>query len=181
MGAQWPYRATGKEIAMSRTMVLAVDTARHESGRHVSAAVEMVRDLAAKTGDRVVVVHVHEFAVGRFGRLRIDCADGQGERLVSDIVTELRTAGVMADGDIREADYGHVARTILAAAVDHDARMTVLGSSTARDLPSVTFGSVASRLLHLSDRPVLIVPMHLAEVREEAESRPAQLPAEAVG
>jgi nucleotide-binding universal stress UspA family protein len=68
-----------------------------------------------------------------------------------------------------------VARTILAVAMDHEARLTALGSSTTRDLPSVTFGSVASRLLHLSERPVLIVPMRTAEVKQEAGFRPAQL------
>jgi nucleotide-binding universal stress UspA family protein len=164
---------------MSGTMVLAVDTARHESGRHVSAAVEMVRELAAKTGDRVVVLHVHEFAIGKFGRLRIDCADGQGERLVSDIVRELRSSGIMADAEVRDADYGHVARTILAVAGEQDARLTVLGSSTAKDLPGVMFGSVASRLLHLSERPVLIVPMRPAEIKVEAPVQATRLPAEA--
>jgi nucleotide-binding universal stress UspA family protein len=150
------------------TMLLAVDTARYEPGRHVTAAVEMVRDLASKTGDHVMVVHVHEYAVGRFGRIRVDCADDEGERLVSDIVEDLRAAGISANADIREADYGHIARGILAAGNDHDARIIVLGSHTKKDLPSVTFGSVASRLLHLSARPVLIVPMHRAESHEQA-------------
>jgi hypothetical protein len=77
---------------MNTTMLLAVDTARHEPGRHVTAAVETVRDLAAKTGDKVIVLHVHEFAVGRFGRIQVDCPVGEGERLVSDIVAELRAA-----------------------------------------------------------------------------------------
>jgi len=154
---------------MGATILLAVDTARHQPGRHVSAAVEMVMDLAAKTGDAVVVLHVHEFAVGRFGRLQVDCAEGDGEKLVADVVAELRLAGVAAEGEIRQADFGHVARAILAAAHDHDARMLVLGSSTRTDLPSVTFGSVAARLLHLSARPVLIVPMQPVE-HEHAEA-----------
>jgi nucleotide-binding universal stress UspA family protein len=154
---------------MSATMLLAVDTARYEPGRHITAAVEMVRDLAAKTGDKVVVVHVHEYAVGRFGRIRVDCADDEGERLVSDIVGDLRAAGISAEADIRDADFGHIARGILAAGNDHDARIMVLGSHTSKDLPSVTFGSVASRLLHLSGRPVLIVPMRAAEARRATE------------
>jgi nucleotide-binding universal stress UspA family protein len=145
---------------MSTTMLLAVDTARYEPGRHVTAAVEMVRDLAAKTGDKVVVVHVHEYASGRFGRIKVDCADDEGERLVADVVAELRAAGITAEADVRETDFAHTARAILAAGNDHDARIMVLGSHTSKDLPSITFGSVASRLLHLSRRPVLIVPMH---------------------
>lgn len=152
------------------TMLLAVDTAHNEPGRHVTAAVEMVRDLAGKTGDKVVVLHVHEYASGRFGRIRVDCADDEGESLVSGIVADLRAAGIAAEGDVREADFGHTARGILAAGNDHDARIMVLGSHTSKDLPSITFGSVASRLLHLSRRPVLIVPMHPAEPRQATES-----------
>jgi nucleotide-binding universal stress UspA family protein len=150
---------------MNSTMLLAVDTARYEPGRHVTAAVELARDLAAKTGDRVVVLHVHEFAMGRFGRLRVDCADGEGEQLVAAVVADLKAAGISAEGEVREADFGHVARAILKAGHDHHARILVLGSSTRTDLPSVTFGSVASRLLHLSSQPVLIVPMQPPEPR----------------
>jgi len=145
---------------MSTTMLLAVDAARQEAGRHVTAAVDMVRDLAGKTGDHVVVLHVHEFATGRFGRLQIDCAEGQGEKLVDGIVRDLQDAGIQAEAEIREADYGHIARAIMAAAEEHDSRITVLGSTTTKDLPVIAFGSVAARLLHLSRRPVLIVPMH---------------------
>jgi nucleotide-binding universal stress UspA family protein len=161
-------------MEMSATMLLAVDTARSEPGRHVTAAVEMVRDLAAKTGDKVVVVHVHEYAANRVGRVKVDCADDQGERLVADIVAHLRSAGISADGDIREADFGHVARRILEAGRDHDARIMVLGSHTKKDLPSVTFGSVASRLLHLSTRPVLIVPMNPAETGDHLHMQPGE-------
>jgi nucleotide-binding universal stress UspA family protein len=46
----------------------------------------------------------------------------------------------------------------LHAAQDHDARLVVLGSSSRTDLPRLLLGSVASRLLHISTRPVLIVP-----------------------
>jgi len=41
---------------------------------------------------------------------------------------------------------------------DHDARLVVLGSSSRTDLPRLLLGSVASRLLHIATRPVLIVP-----------------------
>jgi nucleotide-binding universal stress UspA family protein len=46
----------------------------------------------------------------------------------------------------------------LHAAQDHDARIVVLGSSSRTDLPRMLLGSVASRLLHMATRPVLIVP-----------------------
>jgi nucleotide-binding universal stress UspA family protein len=142
---------------MSKTIVLAVDTARRELAEHVAAAVEMTKDVA-HAGDKLIVLHVHEFAVGRFGRMQVDCADGQGESLVASIVEDLSTSGLSAEGVIKEADLGHVARAILAAAAHYQARMLVLGSSSRTDLPRVPFGSVANRLLHIASLPVLIVP-----------------------
>src|SRR5208282_4082034 len=124
---------------MSRSIVLAVDVARHLPARNAAAAVEMTRELARDTGDRVIVLHVHEFAVGRFGRLRVDCADDEGEILVADIVRDLNNDGIDAESSIREADYGHVARKILAVADEHDARVVVLGSSSRTDVPLLPF------------------------------------------
>jgi len=138
---------------MKKTILLAVDTSSH-----VSAAAEMTRDLCRDSGDKVIVLHVHEFATGRWGRMQVDCHDGEGERVVAEIVTDMKDAGVNADGEIREAQFGHIARNILAAADEHDARIVVLGSSGRTDVPHLPFGSVSHRLLHSASRPVLIVP-----------------------
>ena len=165
---------------MSKTIVLAVDAARPEVGEHVTAAAEMVKDLV-RDDDTVVVLHVHEFAVGRFGRLQVDCAEGEGEKVVADIVGNLQQSGIKAEGAIREADYGHVARRILMVAQDAEARMLVLGSSSRTDLPRMPFGSVSSRLLHLASLPVLIVPMQPAErVTEHAVAAERKSATEAV-
>jgi nucleotide-binding universal stress UspA family protein len=146
-------------MAMSKTILLAVDATNS-----VGAATEMVRDLAGDSGDRIVVLHVHEFAVGRFGRIQVDCADGAGEKVVSDIVTSLRSAGVTAEADIRKTPVGHIAKTIVGAADEYDARMIVLGSTSTHDVPHLPFGNVSLRLLHLATRPVLIVPRSQAAV-----------------
>jgi len=138
---------------MKKTILLAVDATSH-----VSAAAEMTRELCRDSGDDVIVLHVHEFAVGRWGRMQVDCHEGEGESVVAEIVADLKSAGVTADGDIREAQFGHVARSILAAADQYDARIVVLGSSSRSDMPHLPFGSVSHRLLHLARRPVLIVP-----------------------
>ncbi len=138
---------------MKKTILLAVDTSSH-----ASAAAEMTRDLCRDSGDKVIVLHVHEFATGRWGRMQVDCNDGEGERVVTEIVTNMKAAGVNADGEIREAQFGHIARNILTAADEHDARIVVLGSSGRTDLPHLPFGSVSHRLLHSARRPVLVVP-----------------------
>lgn len=151
---------------MSKTIVLAVDTSRH-----VSAAAEMTRELCRDSGDHVIVLHVHEFAVGRWGRMQVDCSEGEGERVVGEIVADMKSAGISADGEIREAQFGHVARNILAAADEHDARIVVLGSGGRTDVPHLPFGSVSHRLLHSARRPVLIVPRQPAA--EQASSQAA--------
>ena len=63
--------------------------------------------------------------------------------MVEKVVSELREAGVSTEGEITEANTGHVAAAILAAAKHHDARLVVLGSSSRTDLPRMPLGSVA--------------------------------------
>jgi nucleotide-binding universal stress UspA family protein len=151
---------------MNKTILLAVDAAQH-----VQAAADMTRELSRDTGDQVVVLHVHEFAVGRFGRIRVDCADGEGEQLVAGLVNDLRADGITAEGDIREAEFGHISRRILEIADDYDARIIVLGARGRHDLPHLPLGSVSHRLLHAAHRPVLIVPrptVQAATARDES-------------
>ena len=143
---------------MNKTILLAVDAASH-----VAAAAEFTRELSRDSGDKVVVLHVHEFAVGRFGRIRVDCAEGEGEQLAAGITAALAKAGVSAETEIQEANYGHVPRMILAVADSCDARIIVVGSRGRADLPHLPLGSVSHRLLHLARRPVLIVPKLAAE------------------
>jgi nucleotide-binding universal stress UspA family protein len=90
----------------------------------------------------------------------VDCHDGDGEAVVDKIVSGLQAAGASAEGEIREANYGHIAAAILKPAQDHDARIIVLGSSSRTDLPRMPLGSVSTRLLYMATQPVLIVPVH---------------------
>ena len=144
---------------MNKNIVLAVDAAPGgDHTQHVSAAAAMTRELSRDSGDHVIVLHVHEYSVGRYGRIRVDCGDGEGEQTVEAIVADLKAHAVSAEPEIRDTHVGHIAATILAAAHDHDARMIVLGSTSRTDLPRIPLGSVATRLLHTATLPVLIVP-----------------------
>ena len=139
---------------MSKTILLAVDTTSH-----TTAAADMARDLAARTGDRVVVLHVHEFAVGRFGRMQVDCGDGEGEKVVAEIVDRLTGGGRRrARRTSARRRSATSRRTIAGVADEFDVRMIVLGSGSAHDVPRLPFGSVSLRLLHTATTPVLIVP-----------------------
>ena len=49
-------------------------------------------------------------------------------------------------------------RGLLAAAEERDARLIVVGSSGEGALKGMILGSTPHKLLHLSERPVLVVP-----------------------
>jgi len=138
---------------MSKKILLGVD-ARH----YAPEAAEMARELCHEGEDRVIVLHVHEFAVGRFGRLQVDCPEGEAEKLVEGIQMSLKNQGIYADAEIRETHVGQIAKTIIQAAEEHDASIIVLGSAGSHDLPHIPFGSISTKVLHLSKRPVMIVP-----------------------
>ncbi|MGN6791102.1 MAG: universal stress protein [Streptosporangiaceae bacterium] len=142
------------------TILLGVDALHY-----APEAADLARDLGRATGDMIVVVHVHEFAVGRFGRLQVDCVEGEAEQLVTDIRSSLVEGGVDAKAEIRETHVGRIAKAILEAADEHDARFIVLGSSHSTDLPHLPIGSVALRVLHHSRRPVMVVPRGAAIAR----------------
>jgi nucleotide-binding universal stress UspA family protein len=148
---------------MSKVILLAVDTTGH-----TVAAADLARANAAGTGDKVVVMHVHEFAVGRFGKLQVDCGDGEGEKVVAEIVGRLTDAGIVAEPHVRKTAVGHIARAICTEADELDVRMIILGSTSTHDVPWLPFGSVSLRLLHTATKPVLIVPK--ARVKAEAHA-----------
>ena len=145
------------------TVLLAVDVQHY-----APEAAEMTRDLCHRTGDSVLVLHVHEYAVGRFGKLRVCCLDDQAEQQLPEIVAALRDAGIAAEHEIHETTMGSVAHALVEVADQRDARLTVVGSRWPTDLPHITIGSVSHKLLHLARRPVLVVPhRHGAEQHPE--------------
>ncbi len=154
---------------MGKNILLGVDALHY-----APEATQMAQELCHGTDDKVIVLHVHEFAVGRFGRMQVDCTEGDAEKLVTSIVSGLRDAGIAAHAEIRETHVGTIARTIVDAADQHDARIIVLGSSRNTDLPHIPFGSVSLKVLHLARRPVVIVPGHPVTAAEAAADSAAQ-------
>jgi nucleotide-binding universal stress UspA family protein len=144
-------------------ILLAVDLAPGEPTWLVDGAVDTVRDLVRDRADHVVVLHVREFSVSRLAAMMREHGGADGRRVVDEIVARLRAVGVTASGLIREADEGHVTRTILDAADEFDARLIVLGSPRHR-VPMV---SVAKRLMRQADVPVVVAgtPAHPVAVK----------------
>jgi len=137
------------------TILLGVD-AQH----YAPEATGLARELCRATGDKIILVHVHEFAIGRFGKLQVDCTPDETEQLMSDIQASLSEAGIDVGTEYWEVPVGRIAKAIIEAADEHDVRYIVLGSSHSTDLPHLPVGSVSLRVLHHSRRPVMVVPRH---------------------
>jgi nucleotide-binding universal stress UspA family protein len=146
------------EAPMKNDVLLAVDVANGSPLRHVSGAVDMIEDIVDSDIDRVTVLHVREFSVARLPRSMRDQGGISGRRAVNEVVAQLRARHIHANGLIREADFGHVAPTILEVAAEFDVRCIVVGSRSRGEFPHVPVGSVTAHLLRLATLPVLIVP-----------------------
>jgi nucleotide-binding universal stress UspA family protein len=136
---------------MFGTILLAVD-----GSTHADRATELARTLATAGGDEVVVVHVTEIMVGRApGTVELD-EDQATITRTKQHAQELETAGVKTRVELHRAIAGHVAKVLVEAADEHDAGVIVMGSRGRTDLAALVLGSVAHKVIHLSDRPVLI-------------------------
>lgn len=121
------------------------------------AALEEAIALASELGDNIVVVFgyappgswggeivEHEEAIEEFGekvtKQARDQAATSGAEVEVELVAKRSTEALIEVGD------------------KCDARMIVVGSTGESQLKGMLLGSTANKLLHLSDRPVLVVP-----------------------
>jgi nucleotide-binding universal stress UspA family protein len=126
-------------------------------------AVSYTMDRAAHNGGKVLVVHVIEWSPYSFStpeenekrhQRREEELVKAHELVVDPIVERMRNAGVDAEGIVA---HGHVAQTLDRLARKHDVTCLVIGRKGASRLAQL-FGSVASRLVQIVDRPVTVVP-----------------------
>ena len=124
------------------------------SGRAVLAA----RDLALLAQGEVWVLHLREREVAvKTGLAMTDETESDANAAVAAAVDKLTEAGVKAHGEVRTTLFGYAARGIVDDAIAHDADVIVMGSRGRSDLAGFILGSRAHKVIHLTDRPVLIV------------------------
>jgi nucleotide-binding universal stress UspA family protein len=135
---------------MFGTILLAVD-----GSPYAQRAAELVRRLA-EGGDDVIVLHVTEIMPihgGTAVELDLDREDMEAARRFG---RELEQAGVPVKVELVRAFAGHVAKIIVEAAREHGAGVIVVGCRGRGDLTALLLGSVAHKVIHLADRPVLV-------------------------
>jgi nucleotide-binding universal stress UspA family protein len=102
------------------------------------------------------LAHLQEREWGRVGRTPTE-SDEEAREAVTQGVQALIQAGVDAQGEVREALHGYAAREIVEDAKKHDAGVIIMGSRGRSDLAGLVLGSTAHKVIHLTDRPVLVI------------------------
>jgi nucleotide-binding universal stress UspA family protein len=134
-------------------ILLAVDHSEI-SDRAVMAA----RDLAVLSKGEVWVLHLREREVApKTGVMPADETTDEASAAVAASVEVLTQAGVKAHGEVRNTIFGYAAREIVNDAREVGADVIVMGSRGRGELAGLVLGSTAHKVIHLSDRPVLVV------------------------
>jgi nucleotide-binding universal stress UspA family protein len=133
-------------------LLVAVDHSRVTE--HVLSA---ARDLASLSHGEVWVEHLREREVmPRAGLIETETSD-EAQAEVDRAVEEFTKAGIKAHGVVRNTIYGYAAREIVEDAKSLDVGVIVMGSRGRGDLAGLVLGSTAHKVIHLADRPVLVV------------------------
>lgn len=121
-------------------------------------ALDAARDLALLSKGEVWVLHLREREVAvKTGLSLSDESMDEARAAVAAAVDKLTAAGVKAYGDVGTTLFGYAARNIVDDAKEHDVDVIVMGSRGRGDLAGLILGSTAHKVIHLADRPVLIV------------------------
>jgi nucleotide-binding universal stress UspA family protein len=121
-------------------------------------AVVAARDLAVLSKGEVWVLHLRERETApKVGVLVPDETTDDANASVAAAVDLLARAGVKAHGEVRTTIFGYAAREIINDAGEVGADVIVMGSRGRGDLAGLLLGSTAHKVIHLSDRPVLVV------------------------
>ena len=137
---------------MYEKLLVAVDHS-HVTEHVLNAA----RDLASLSRGEVWILHLREREVmPRAGLIEKETSD-EAQAQADAAVEEFTKAGIKAHGLVRNTIYGYAAREIVEDAKSLDVGVIIMGSRGRGDLAGLVLGSTAHKVIHLADRPVLVV------------------------
>ena len=121
-------------------------------------ALEAARGLASLSHGEVWVLHLREReTMGKTGLLTSAESSDEATAQVSAAVEQLTNAGIKAHAVVRDTVFGYAAKEIVSDAAGLGADVIVMGSRGRGDLAGLVLGSTAHKVIHLADRPVLVV------------------------
>ena len=120
-------------------------------------ALEVALTTATKLGETLVMVYgaAPPGRVGEEFKSHLEALESIGRQAVGRALETARAAGVEAEVEVLRAKP---TEALLEVAERRDATIIVVGSYGESPLRGALLGSVPHRLLHLSTRPVLVVP-----------------------
>ena len=121
-------------------------------------ALEAARELASLSQGEVWVLHLREREMmGKTGLLTSRESSDEAAADLTAAVEAFTRAGIKAHGVVRDTVFGYAAREIVSDAAGLDADVIVMGTRGRGDLAGLVLGSTAHKVIHLADRPVLVV------------------------
>ncbi|HUF59838.1 MAG TPA: universal stress protein [Actinomycetota bacterium] len=128
-----------------------------DSSEPSERAVELAAGLAKDHGSEMIVLHAVPRIVSRSGASDLE-EPGAASELVDQIVRDLKDRGLNARGEVVRVLEGHMARGIVESAASADADVILMGARGRSDFGGLFLGSVTHRVLHLVEKPVIVVP-----------------------
>jgi nucleotide-binding universal stress UspA family protein len=128
-----------------------------DSSEPSKRAVEFAAGLSQEYGSEIVVLHAFPRVVSRYGTSDLEDPDTARE-LVDEVVRDLKDRGLNARGEIVRVLEGHMPRGIVETAAAADADIIIMGTRGRSDFGGLFLGSVTHRVLHLAEKPVIVVP-----------------------
>lgn len=132
-------------------ILLAIDGSEHSA-----KAVPVAGDLARRYLGEVLVLHVREHEVTWGADIDVETAD-EARELVDDVVRDLKDEGTNVRGEVVRVSLGQTPRAILDIARDEGVGLIVMGTRGLSDWGRLLMGSVAHKVVHLAEVPVLVV------------------------
>jgi nucleotide-binding universal stress UspA family protein len=114
------------------------------------------QELATLAGAEVWVLHAREREPSKYLTTALE-SSADAQAVVDAAVEKLASAGLTAHGEVVNTVYGYAAREIMGHATAHEVGVIVMGSRGRGDLVGLLVGSTAHKVIHLSDRPVIVV------------------------
>ena len=121
------------------------------------AALDQALELAAAFGDRLIIGFgvAPPAPVGEEVRAHPQALRDHAEKMTAEALERAEGSGVDVEVALVE---DRASSALVSLADDNEARMIVVGSYGERPLKGAILGSTPHKLLHLAERPVLVVP-----------------------